>query len=154
MVGWFKQEIDKLLLSNGKTFQGEAIIAVTEAALQAGAAALLGASIHYPPRGLVTWKSIVGTDVASDALSNLSPAGVVGGALLVVGDDYGESAGFDYGKMVLPPSTYQQEASKFSERLPAAQGFITEHNLSERFGADGPNGIILQGGHHGVVLRA
>ncbi len=61
-------------------------------ASEAGAAALLGASIQYPLRGAVTWKSIVGTNVASDALSNLASAGVVGGALIVLGDDYGEGA--------------------------------------------------------------
>ena len=36
--------------------------------------------------------SIVGTNVASDALSNLSSPGVVGGALIIVGEDYGEGA--------------------------------------------------------------
>jgi len=59
---------------------------------EAAAAAMLGASIHYPVRGAVTWKSIVGTNVAADALSNLSSAGVTGGALIVVGEDYGEGA--------------------------------------------------------------
>ncbi len=59
---------------------------------EAAAAAMLGASINYPLRGAVTWKSIVGTNVASDALSNLASAGVVGGALIVVGEDYGEGA--------------------------------------------------------------
>src|SRR5919206_740400 len=59
---------------------------------EAAAAALLGASINYPIRGAVTWKSIVGTNVAADALSNLASAGVVGGALIVVGEDYGEGA--------------------------------------------------------------
>lgn len=61
-------------------------------ASEAGAAAMLGASIHYPLRGAVTWKSIVGTNVASDALSNLASAGVTGGALIVIGEDYGEGA--------------------------------------------------------------
>ncbi|HKI63287.1 MAG TPA: indolepyruvate ferredoxin oxidoreductase subunit alpha [Burkholderiales bacterium] len=59
---------------------------------EASAAAMLGASINYPARGAVTWKSIVGTNVASDALSYLSSAGVVGGALIVIGEDYGEGA--------------------------------------------------------------
>jgi indolepyruvate ferredoxin oxidoreductase alpha subunit len=59
---------------------------------EAAAAALLGASINYPMRGAVTWKSIVGTNVASDALSNLASAGVIGGALIIVGDDYGAGA--------------------------------------------------------------
>ena len=59
---------------------------------EASAAAMLGASVAYPMRGAVTWKSIVGTNVASDALSYLSTAGVTGGALIVVGEDYGEGA--------------------------------------------------------------
>ena len=61
-------------------------------ASEASAAALLGASINYPMRGAVTWKSIVGTNVAADALSNLSSSGVIGGALIVVGEDYGAGA--------------------------------------------------------------
>jgi indolepyruvate ferredoxin oxidoreductase, alpha subunit len=59
---------------------------------EASACAMLAASINYPARGTVTWKSIVGTNVASDALSNLASAGVIGGALIVVGEDYGEGA--------------------------------------------------------------
>ncbi len=61
-------------------------------ASEAGAAAMLGASIHYPVRGAVTWKSTVGTNVASDALSNLASAGVRGGALIILGEDYGEGS--------------------------------------------------------------
>ena len=59
---------------------------------EASAAAMLGASIMYPVRGAVTWKSIVGTNVAADALSNLASPGVMGGALIIVGEDYGEGA--------------------------------------------------------------
>src|ERR671931_496429 len=59
---------------------------------EAAAAALLGASINYPMRGAVTWKSVVGTNVASDALSHVASAGVVGGSLVVIGEDYGEGA--------------------------------------------------------------
>src|ERR1700730_18142976 len=59
---------------------------------EASAAAMLGASINYPLRGAVTWKSVVGTHVAADALSNLASPGVVGGALIIVGEDYGEGA--------------------------------------------------------------
>ena len=59
---------------------------------EAAAAAMLAASINYPMRGAVTWKSVVGTNVASDALSNLSSAGVIGGAMIVIGEDYGEGA--------------------------------------------------------------
>ncbi len=61
-------------------------------ASEAGAAAMLGASINYPLRGAVTWKSTVGTNVASDALSNLASAGVTGGALVILGEDYGEGS--------------------------------------------------------------
>src|SRR5207245_11627497 len=57
---------------------------------EASAAAMLGASISYPARGAVTWKSIVGTNVAADALSYLASAGVMGGTLIVLGEDYGE----------------------------------------------------------------
>src|SRR5271166_4068013 len=59
---------------------------------EAAAAAMLGASINYPLRGAVTWKSIVGTNVAADALSNLASPGVMGGALIILGEDYGEGA--------------------------------------------------------------
>ncbi|TAK48930.1 MAG: indolepyruvate ferredoxin oxidoreductase subunit alpha [Xanthobacteraceae bacterium] len=59
---------------------------------EASAAAMLGASINYPLRGAVTWKSIVGTNVAADALSNLASPGVIGGAMIVLGEDYGEGA--------------------------------------------------------------
>ena len=59
---------------------------------EATAAAMLSASINYPLRGAVTWKSTVGTNVASDALSNLASAGVTGGALVIVGEDYGEGS--------------------------------------------------------------
>ena len=59
---------------------------------EATAAAMLSASINYPLRGAVTWKSTVGTNVASDALSNLASCGVVGGAMVIVGEDYGEGS--------------------------------------------------------------
>ncbi|HKN08116.1 MAG TPA: indolepyruvate ferredoxin oxidoreductase, partial [Pseudomonadota bacterium] len=54
---------------------------------EAAACAMLAASVNYPIRGAVTWKSIVGTNVASDALSNLASPGVMGGVLIVVGED-------------------------------------------------------------------
>ena len=206
-----------------------------QSASEAGAAALLGASINYPLRGAVTWKSIVGTNVASDALSNLASAGVQGGAVIVVGEDYGEGASviqerthatalkssiplidpraematvvelteqafelseaanlpvmlslrirachmtgsfvckdnrppargrqgaplepeFDYGRIVLPPSTYDQEKAKIEDRLPAARRFVAERGLNEhRPGAGHDFGIVLQGGTYGVVARA
>ena len=61
-------------------------------ASEATAAATLAASVNYPLRGAVTFKSTVGTNVASDALANLASGGVTGGALLIVGEDYGEGS--------------------------------------------------------------
>src|SRR5580693_4948113 len=61
-------------------------------ASEAAAAATLAASVNYPLRGAATWKSTAGTNVASDALSNLASGGVTGGALMVIGEDYGEGA--------------------------------------------------------------
>src|SRR5882757_4168902 len=59
---------------------------------EAAAAATLAASVNYPLRGATTFKSTVGTNVASDALANLSSSGVTGGALIIVGEDYGEGS--------------------------------------------------------------
>ena len=61
-------------------------------ASEATATATLAASVHYPLRGAVTFKSTVGTNVASDALANLASGGVKGGAMLIVGEDYGEGS--------------------------------------------------------------
>jgi indolepyruvate ferredoxin oxidoreductase, alpha subunit len=59
---------------------------------EATAAATLAASVNYPLRGAVTFKSTVGTNVASDALANLASGGVTGGALIIIGEDYGEGS--------------------------------------------------------------
>ena len=61
-------------------------------ASEAAAAAMLAASVHYPIRGAVTFKGSVGVNVASDALANLASSGVNGGALVIVGEDYGEGS--------------------------------------------------------------
>ena len=61
-------------------------------ASEAAAAATLAASVMYPIRGAVTWKSTAGTNVASDALSNLASGGVMGGALIIIGEDYGDGS--------------------------------------------------------------
>ncbi|WP_321892611.1 indolepyruvate ferredoxin oxidoreductase subunit alpha [Paraburkholderia tropica] len=61
-------------------------------ASEATAAASLAASVNYPLRGAVTFKATVGTNVASDALANLASGGVTGGALVIVGEDYGEGS--------------------------------------------------------------
>jgi indolepyruvate ferredoxin oxidoreductase, alpha subunit len=80
------------VMVQAKSYMDELGVHVEACSNEASAAAMLGASIHYPLRGAVTWKSIVGTNVAADALSNLSSPGVTGGALIVVGEDYGEGA--------------------------------------------------------------
>src|SRR3974390_198565 len=102
----FKQEVKKLRLGAGEEFRGEGILAVTKALLQAGVSYVSGyqgapishlvdalaASINYPLRGAATFKATVGTNVASDALANLASSGVTGGALIIVGEDYGEGS--------------------------------------------------------------
>src|SRR3990170_3379116 len=80
------------VLNDAREIMDELGIHIETNASEAGAAAMLGASINYPMRGAVTWKSTVGTNVASDALSNLASAGVRGGVLIVIGEDYGEGA--------------------------------------------------------------
>ena len=203
-------------------------------ASEAGAAAMLGASINYPIRGAVAWKSTVGTNVASDALANLASAGVTGGALIVIGEDYGEgssimqershafamksqiwlldprpdlpkivamvekgfelseasstpvmlelrirachvygsfrtrpnrepavsrnrvleSPNFDYGRIVLPPSSYAQEKQKVEVRWPKAVEFVKAQRLNEFFPGDlAETGIVTQGGLYNMVIR-
>ena len=80
------------VLNDAREIMNELGVHIETNASEAAAAAMLGASINYPMRGAVTWKSTVGTNVASDALSNLASAGVKGGALIVIGEDYGEGA--------------------------------------------------------------
>ncbi|HXA85691.1 MAG TPA: indolepyruvate ferredoxin oxidoreductase subunit alpha [Candidatus Dormibacteraeota bacterium] len=204
-------------------------------ASEATAAATLAASVNYPLRGAVTFKSTVGTNVASDALANLASGGVIGGALIIVGEDYGEGSsimqershafamksqiwlldprpnlpaiveaveqGFalseatntpvmlelrirachvhgrfiakdnvrpsftlkdamenpvrDASRVVLPPGSFLHEHEKIEKRWPAAQKWILENRLNERF-AEGTQdfGIILQGGMYNAVVRA
>jgi indolepyruvate ferredoxin oxidoreductase alpha subunit len=43
----------------------------------------------------------VGTNVASDALANLASSGVTGGALVIVGEDYGEGSSIMQGAAML-----------------------------------------------------
>jgi indolepyruvate ferredoxin oxidoreductase alpha subunit len=80
------------VLNDARDIMAELGVHIETNASEAGAAAMLGASINYPLRGAVTFKSTVGTNVASDALSNLASAGVKGGALIVLGEDYGEGS--------------------------------------------------------------
>jgi indolepyruvate ferredoxin oxidoreductase alpha subunit len=223
------------VLSDAQEILAELGVHFESSASEATAAAMLAASINYPLRGAVTWKSTVGTNVASDALANLASAGVKGGALIVLGEDYGEGAsimqerthafamksqvwlldprphlpeivravqlGFelseashtpvmlmlrirachvygrftaadncrpafalqealahpqrDYGRIILPPSTYAQEREKIEQRLPAAQRFIAERGMNELLGGEAADiGIVVQGGLYNNALRA
>lgn len=80
------------VLSDAKEILDELGVHFEASASEAAAAAMLSTSMHYPIRGAATWKSTVGTNVASDALANLSSGGVTGGALIIVGEDYGEGS--------------------------------------------------------------
>ena len=223
------------VLADAEEILNELGVHFEASASEATAAAMLAASINYPLRGAVTWKSTVGTNVASDALANLASAGVRGGALIVLGEDYGEGAsimqerthafamksqmwlldpkphlpdivraveqGFelseasntpvmlmlrirachvygrftaqanrrpafsaadalatpsrDYGRIILPPSTYAQEKEKIEKRLPAAVRFVAERKLNEFIpGETDDIGIVLQGGLYNSTLRA
>jgi indolepyruvate ferredoxin oxidoreductase, alpha subunit len=223
------------VLADGEEILNELGVHFEASASEATAAAMLAASINYPLRGAVTWKSTVGTNVASDALANLASAGVRGGALIVLGEDYGEGAsimqerthafamksqmwlldpkphlpdivraveqGFelseasntpvmlmlrirachvygrftakdnkrpsfsaadalaspsrDYGRIILPPSTYAQEKEKIEKRFPAALRFVAEQKLNDFIPGEVDDvGIVLQGGLYNSVLRA
>lgn len=80
------------VLADAQELMGELGVRFEANASEAAAAAMLAASVHYPIRGAVTFKGPVGVNVASDALANLCSSGVNGGALIIVGEDYGEGS--------------------------------------------------------------
>jgi hypothetical protein len=80
------------VLSDAADLMEELGVHFETSASEATAAAMLSASVMYPIRGAVTWKSTAGTNVASDALSNLASSGVTGGAVVIIGEDYGEGS--------------------------------------------------------------
>ena len=80
------------VLSDANDILEELGVHFESSASEATAAATLAASVNYPLRGAVTFKAPVGTNVAADALANLSSGGVTGGALIIVGEDYGEGS--------------------------------------------------------------
>src|ERR1700689_880906 len=80
------------VLADAKDVMSELGVHFETSASEAAAAATLSASVMYPVRGAVTWKSTAGTNVAAGALSNLASSGVTGGALIVIGEDYGEGS--------------------------------------------------------------
>ncbi len=80
------------VLADAKDVLNDLGVHFETSASEATAAATLSASVMYPLRGAVTWKSTAGTNVAADALSNLASGGVTGGALIIIGEDYGEGS--------------------------------------------------------------
>ena len=80
------------VLADAEDLMAELGVRFEANANEAAAAAMLAASVHYPIRGACTFKGPVGVNVASDALANLSSSGVTGGALIIVGEDYGEGS--------------------------------------------------------------
>ena len=80
------------VLADAQPVLEELGVVFQSSASEAAAASTLAASVMYPIRGAVTWKSTAGTNVASDALSNLASGGVLGGALIIIGEDYGEGS--------------------------------------------------------------
>jgi indolepyruvate ferredoxin oxidoreductase alpha subunit len=80
------------VLADAKDVLADLGVHFETSASEATAAATLSASVMYPVRGAVTWKSTAGTNVAADALSNLSSGGVTGGAMIIIGEDYGEGS--------------------------------------------------------------
>src|SRR6267143_1340294 len=107
----FAREVADLRLGEGDVFRGEGILAITKALLQSGVSYVggyQGAPISHLMDVLADAKDVLddlgvhfessaseaaaGTNVASDALSNLASSGVTGGALIVIGEDYGEGS--------------------------------------------------------------
>src|SRR5882757_6265193 len=80
------------VLSDAQDILSDLGVHFESSASEATAAATLAASVMYPIRGAVTFKAPVGINVASDALANLASSGVTGGALIIVGEDYGEGS--------------------------------------------------------------
>lgn len=80
------------VLADAEELLGDLGVRFEANASEAASTAMLATSVHYPIRGAVTFKGPVGVNVASDALANLSSSGVTGGALIIVGEDYGEGS--------------------------------------------------------------
>src|ERR671927_97611 len=102
----FQEEVQKLRLGAGERFRGEGILAVTKALLESGVAYVAGyqgAPISHLMDVLadaqdilaeygIRFENSASEATAADALANLASGGVTGGALIVVGEDYGEGS--------------------------------------------------------------
>ena len=61
----------------------------------------------------------------------------------------------DFSRVVLPPMSYQHEHDKIDNRWPAAEKYILDNGLNERFGPkEGKVGLICLGGMYNSVIRA
>ena len=80
------------VLADAQDILSELGVHFESSASEATAAAMAAASVNYPLRGAVTFKSTVGTNVASDALANLASGGVTGGVVFIIGEDYGDGS--------------------------------------------------------------
>jgi indolepyruvate ferredoxin oxidoreductase alpha subunit len=67
-----------------------------------------------------------------------------------------EPAGFDYMRLAHPPVTFRHEKLKLEQRIPAAQAYIAQHGLNERFegGRHADIGLVVQGGLYNALQRA
>ena len=80
------------VLADAEPILNELGVHYESSANEATAAAMLAASVNYPLRGACAFKAPVGTNVAADAIANLSSGGVTGGAMIIVGEDFGEGS--------------------------------------------------------------
>src|SRR5207237_851338 len=139
------------VLADAQDILAENGIRFENSASEATAAATLAASVNYPLRGAVPFKSTVGTNVASDALANLASGGVTVGPRLGSASAQLRRA---VDRLRRPPASFVHEQEKVRERWPAAVRWIEEHALNEFFAErDDDIGIIVQGGSYNTLLR-
>src|SRR6202158_3071134 len=92
----FKKEVDALRLGDGETFRGEGILAVTKALLQSGVSYVggyQGAPVSHLLDVMVDAEDLLADlGVHVETCTNLASPGVIGGAMIIIGEDYGEGA--------------------------------------------------------------
>src|SRR5207237_1306818 len=144
------------VMVQAKEYLDELGVHVEACTSEASAAAMLGASINYPARGAVTWKSIVGTNVgACHGPGSVTDKESQAPAVSTRHKLDGPPKEFIYDRLAHPPAIFRQEKLKCDVRLPAARKFIVEHQLNEVFpGAESSLGIIVQGGLYNGLLLA